>query len=113
MMAAVQGEWAIFREDTAGWRVRQFFLFLLFNGNFMQKTFGACGGSGLSRRSVQPGTAFVCDRAEKPPKENMAAAAMAEYGYGRESETDRIPVVISRTTGEKTAGPDPGFRGYF
>ena len=25
-------------------------------------------------------TAFVCDMAEKPPKENIAAAVMAEYG---------------------------------
>ena len=57
-------------------------------------------------------TAFVCDMAEKPPKENMAAAAIAEYGYVRESLTVRIPVVISIAP-EKNRRAGAGISGVF
>ena len=57
-------------------------------------------------------TAFVCDMAEKPPKEKTAAAAIAEYGYVREALTARIPVVISSVP-EKNRRTGAGISGLF
>ena len=105
------GQWAIFREDTAGWRVRQFFASCL-TENFHAKTFFICRGSGLSRRSVQLEHCICLRHGGKTPKEKIAAAATAEYGYGRESETDRIPVVISRTP-QRNSRTGSGIRGEF
>ena len=57
-------------------------------------------------------TAFVCDMAEKPPKEKTAAAAIAEDGYVREALTARIPVVISSVP-EKNRRTGAGITGLF
>ena len=86
MTAAVREAWAIFQRRYCRMESPAvFFIRLLFNGKF------PCTGE-LSSLSAGKFlwdfplwiTAFVCDRAEKPPKEKMAAAATAETGYGRE-----------------------------
>ena len=95
MMAAVREAWAIFQRRYC--RMESPAVFSVLYREFCKKPFGAAGAAVSAEDLCSRSTAFVWDMAEKPPKENMAAAAMAEYGYGRESETDRIPVVISRT----------------
>lgn len=91
-MAAVRAAWAIFQRRYCRMESPAVFRFYTENS---AKTFGAAVAAVSAEDLCSRSTAFVWDMAEKPPKENMAAAAMAEYGYGRESETDRIPVVIS------------------
>ena len=110
MMAAVREAWAIFQRRYC--RMESPAVFSVLHKEFCKKPFGTAGAAISADDLRSRITAFVWDMAEKAPKENMEAAAMAEYGYGRESEMDRIPVVISKAP-EKNSRTGSGIPGIF
>lgn len=108
MTAAVRTEWAIFQKRYCRMESPAVFSYVGFCGNPLDAALPTAAVDDRYRRITES----VCDMAEKPPKEKMAAAAMAEYGYVRELLTVRIPVVISKEP-EKNNRTGAGISGVF